>query len=278
MVQSGTLNRGSGSFLWEGALGRAAGRSLQVLLVMLLGTVLVFALVQVRLVIIPLLLALILASAIGPFVSWLRRKGCSSSVATASAFTLLLLCVGALATGVVIAVIGQTDILVIKAAQGANQLLDLVQNGPIPVSDAQLQAARDAVVDFVTSSTAGSTALAGLSAATTFLTGSLLTMVILFFFLKDGEKIWAFILRFFRDVRLVKARRVGDQALSVLGGYVRGTATVAAVDAVLADRSGMIVNPRISASKSFLSERSSRVPNSTCSILALIPAWANIAW
>lgn len=231
MAQRGTLNRSSGSFLWEGALGRAAGRSLQVLLVMLLGAVLVFALVQVRLVIIPLLLALILASAIGPFVSWLRRKGCSSSVATASAFTLLLLCVGALATGVVIAVIGQTDILVIKAAQGANQLLDLVQNGPIPVSDAQLQAARDAVVDFVTSSTAGSTALAGLSAATTFLTGSLLTMVILFFFLKDGEKIWAFILRFFRDVRLVKARRVGDQALSVLGGYVRGTAIIAAVDA-----------------------------------------------
>ncbi|MEG9250277.1 AI-2E family transporter [Arthrobacter sp. Soc17.1.1.1] len=230
-VQYGASTRLAGASMWDGALGRAALRSLHVLLVMVLVTVLVFALVQVRLVVIPLLLALILASAIGPFVSWLRRKGCTSSVATAIAFILLVLCVGALTTGVIVAVIGQTDILVLKAAQGANQLIDLLQNGPVPVSDAQLQAARDAVVDFVTSSTAGTTALAGLSAATTFLTGTLLMVVILFFFLKDGEKIWAFTLRFFRDVRLVKARRVGDQALAVLGGYVRGTAIIAAVDA-----------------------------------------------
>ncbi|MHA7145329.1 AI-2E family transporter [Arthrobacter sp. TmT3-37] len=216
---------------WEGSLGRAALRALHVLLLLALIVIAVYALTRVRLVVIPLLLALILASAIGPFVAWLRRKGCSSSWATALAFTVLLALVGGLMAGIVFAVIGQTDTLVSSAAQGANQLIDVIQSGPIPISDAQLETARNAVLNFATSSTAGTTALAGLSAATNILTGGLLLMVILFFFLKDGEQMWAFLLRAFKGVRLVRARRVGDQTVAVLGGYVRGTAIVAAVDA-----------------------------------------------
>ncbi|RJT96533.1 AI-2E family transporter [Arthrobacter frigidicola] len=216
---------------WAGPLGRAAQTAAQVLLLLTLFTVVIYALIQVRLVVIPLLLALILASAIGPFVSWLRRKGWSSTLATGLSFVVLLALIGGLLAGVVFAIIGQTDALVSSALQGVDQLIDRVQDGPVPVNDAQLQAARDAVVDFATSSTAGTTALAGLSAATSFLTGMLLMVVILFFFLKDGEKIWAFILRAFRNTRLVKARKVGEQSVAVLGGYVRGTAIVAAVDA-----------------------------------------------
>lgn len=227
---------------WEGTLGRAALRALHILLLLALFVVSVYALIQVRLVVIPLLLALILASAIGPFVSWLRRKGCSSSVATAVAFMVLLLLVGGLLTGVITAIIGQTDTLVTSAAQGANQLIDLVQNGPLPVSDAQLETVRSAVLGFATSSTAGTTALAGLSAATSFLTGGLLMVVILFFFLKDGEQMWAFFLRVFKGVPLVKARRVGDQTVSVLGGYVRGTAIVAAVDAFFIGLALLVLN------------------------------------
>ncbi|WP_082046034.1 AI-2E family transporter [Arthrobacter sp. L77] len=216
---------------WAGPLGRAAHRATQVLLLLALFTVVVYALIQIRLVIIPLLLALILASAIGPFVSWLRRRGWSSSLATAASFAILLALIGGLLAGVVFAVMGQTDTLTSSAVQGIDQLIDFVENGPLPVDDGQIQAARDAVVDFATSSAAGTTALAGLSAATNFLTGLLLMIVILFFFLKDGEKIWAFTLRAFKGTRLVKARNVGDQSVAVLGGYVRGTAIVAAVDA-----------------------------------------------
>ncbi|WP_337993513.1 AI-2E family transporter [Arthrobacter agilis] len=216
---------------WAGPLGRTAHKAAQVLLLLALFTVVVYALLQVRLVIIPVLLALILASAIGPLVSWLRRKGLPSALATAVSFVALLALLGALVTGVVFAVMGQTDTLVASAVEGVDQLVQFVRNGPLPIDDGQLQAARDAVVDFATSSAAGTTALAGLSAATNFLTGLVLLVVILFFFLKDGEQIWAFILRAFTGQRLVKARRVGDQTVAVLGGYVRGTAIVAAVDA-----------------------------------------------
>ncbi|WP_159803099.1 AI-2E family transporter [Arthrobacter zhaoguopingii] len=222
---------GSPQTPWERPLGRAALTALQILLLLVLFTVSVYALIQVRLVVIPLLLALILASAIGPFVLWLRRKGWSSSLATALAFGALLILIGGLITGVVFAVVAETDALVSSAVEGVDQLIDFVQDGPLPVDDRQLQVAREAALDFATSTTAGTTALAGLSAATSFLTGTLLLVVILFFFLKDGEKIWAFLLRAFKGVRLVNARRVGDQTVAVLGGYVRGTAIVAAVDA-----------------------------------------------
>lgn len=215
---------------WQDGLGRVSIRAGQTLLLLTLAVVLVYALIQVRLVVIPLLLALILAAAIAPFVNWLRRRGWPSAAATGFSFLLLLLALGGLVTAIVFAVVGQAGELARSATQGFDQVYGFVRNGPIPIDDQQIQQARDAVLDFVTSSTAGAGVVTGLSAAGTFITGALLMAVILFFFLKDGERIWAFILRAFKGARLVKARRVGQDSLAVLGGYVRGTAIVAIVD------------------------------------------------
>ena len=216
---------------WQDGLGRASVRAGQMLLLLALAAVVVYGLIQVRLVVIPLLLALILAAAIAPLVIWLRRKGWPSAAATGFSFLLLLLTLGGLVTAIVFAVIGQSAELARSATEGFDQVYGFVRNGPIPVDDQQIQQARDAVLDFITSSTAGAGVVTGLSAAGTFITGALLMAVILFFFLKDGERIWAFILRAFKGTRLVKARRVGQDSLAVLGGYVRGTAIVAIVDA-----------------------------------------------
>ncbi|WP_255396161.1 AI-2E family transporter [Kocuria sp. CNJ-770] len=57
-------------------------------------------------------------------------------------------------------------------------------------------------------------------------------IVILFFFLKDGEKMWNFTLRWFRGERRAKLAESVDRGAQVLGGYVRGTALVALIDAV----------------------------------------------
>lgn len=217
---------------WRDSLGNASIRAAQVLLLLVLIVGAIYALIQVQLVVIPMLLALILAAAIGPFVNWLRRKGWAASAATAAAFLLLLLVFSGLITGIVFAVVGQADQLVSSATEGFDKLYAFVQNGPIPVDDAQIQQARDWVVDFATSSTVGAGAISGLSAAGNFFAGAVLMVVILFFFLKDGEKIWAFMLRAFKGKRLVKARRVGESGMTVLGGYIRGTAIVALVDSV----------------------------------------------
>jgi putative heme transporter len=57
-------------------------------------------------------------------------------------------------------------------------------------------------------------------------------IVVLFFFLKDGDRIWEFFLRPFHGERLARGRRIGETSVKVLGGYIRGTAVIALVDAV----------------------------------------------
>jgi predicted PurR-regulated permease PerM len=113
-----------------------------------------------------------------------------------------------------------------------DELQVLLLEGPIPIDQAQLEAARAAVVDFLTSSEFGTGAIAGVSAAAEAVAGVLLVSVILFFFLKDADQIWAFLLRPFQGARLERMRRIGDTAPRVLGSYVRGTAIIALVDAV----------------------------------------------
>jgi hypothetical protein len=63
------------SALWADALGRVGIRSAQVLLILAVAVVSVYALMQIKLLVIPVLIALILAAAIGPFVNMLRSRG-----------------------------------------------------------------------------------------------------------------------------------------------------------------------------------------------------------
>ena len=213
-------------------LGVLGIRSAQIILVVVLAAVAVFALVQLKLVVIPLLIALILAAALSPVIKFLRGRGVSAILATWITLVSGIVVFGGLVTLIVFAVRDQWGELVSSASDGIDQLHEFVENGPFPVDQAQLDSLRDTVVDFLTSSQFGSGALAGVSVAGELITGILLAVVILFFFLKDGDKIWAFFLRPFHGHVLDRGRRIGRTAVKTLGGYVRGTATVAAVDAV----------------------------------------------
>ncbi|AZZ47825.1 AI-2E family transporter [Rathayibacter rathayi] len=218
--------------IWSDGLGRFATRCLQLVVVLLLVSVLVFAMTQLTLVLIPVMIALILAAAIHPVLAFLRRKGVPSILATWLALIGLLAILGAVAWLITVAVRNQWDELVSSASDGITSLQDYVQHLPFEITDEQIESARQSVVDFLTSSSFGSGALAGVSAAANFVTGLVLMIVVLFFFMKDGPKIWEFLLRPFTGSGYERARRVGHKTVDVLGGYVRGTATVAAVDAI----------------------------------------------
>lgn len=225
------VRRGAGGPIWNDRLGRWAIRSVQILLVTALGALAVWALLQVRLLVIPVLIALILAAAAAPLVAWLRRKGWSPMLAAWTTLLGGLLVLGGIVTLIVFAVRGQWESLVESATEGFDDLLGWVQELPIPVDQQQIDEWRDSIVEFITSAEFGQTALTGVSRATEFVTGLILMLVVLFFFLKDGDRIWAFFMRPFRGERLERGRRVGTTSVKVLGGYVRGTAIVAFVDA-----------------------------------------------
>lgn len=217
---------------WRDGLGRTASRAAQILLILTLVVVAVYALLQIRLLVIPVIIALILAAAIGPFVNMLRRRGVPGGLATAIAFLALLVVLGAIITVIVVSVRNQADELITAATEGLDELQAFLTSGPLPIAPEQLDEARTAVIDYATSAQFRSGAISGVSVVAEFLAGSTLMIVILFFFLKDGNKIWEFFLRPFNGERERKLRRSGTRTLEVLGGYVRGTAIVALVDTV----------------------------------------------
>jgi predicted PurR-regulated permease PerM len=216
---------------WRDPLGRAGSRCAQILLILALVSLAVYALLQIRLLLIPVLIALILTAAIGPAVNMLRRAGLPDVPATLLAFLALLVVLAATGTLIVLAVRSQWEKLVAATAAGLDQFDSFLLNGPFSVSQEQLAQGRQALVDFAASAQARSSALSGLSVATEFFAGTALMIIVLFFFLKDGARIWDFLLRPFSGPQEDKLRRAGKRTLEVLGSYVRGTATIALIDA-----------------------------------------------
>nr|WP_255560116.1 AI-2E family transporter [Salinibacterium sp. M195] len=218
--------------LWTDRLGAWSIRALQILLLLTLASVTVFALTQVKLVVIPVLIALIFAAAASPIVVWMRRRGVGRALSTWIALLGGIVVFGGLVTAVVFAVQDQWSDLSDSAVEGFEQLKSYALDGPFAIDQDALDEAWNAAIDFVTSATFGLGAIQGVSAAAQVVTGILLGLVILFFFLKDGDRIWEFFLSPMTGERLDRGHRIGHTAVRTLGGYVRGTATVAAVDAL----------------------------------------------
>ena len=205
--------------LWSDGFGKLATRSVQIIAILIVVIGIVFAITQLSLVFIPVAIALILAAAFHPVMHAMRKK-IPSIVATWIALL------------AIVVVLGGVGFLIVSAAEGIDKLHDYVLSLPFSISEDQITGFRDSAVDFLTSSQFGSGALAGVGAASNFFVGLFLMIVLLFFFLKDGPKIWEFLLRPFEGEQYERARRIGDKSVTTLGGYVRGTAAVAAVDAI----------------------------------------------
>lgn len=218
--------------LWADSLGRVAIRGLQILIVVAVAAGVVIALRSVTIVTIPIVLALILACALAPLMNGMRRRGVPSIVATLVALVGILVVLGGVAWLIVLAVRDQWDDLSSQATEGFDALLAWARQLPFFPTQEEIDGIVEDVTAFLTSAQFGSGALAGVGAVGSLLAGLVLMVTILFFFLKDGPRIWEFLLRPFRGEQEARARRVGTKTVEVFGSYVRGTATVALVDAV----------------------------------------------
>lgn len=219
--------------LWADGFGMLAIRSLQIIVVVAIAAGVIFVIQSLTLVTIPLVIALILACAFHPVMSWMRRRGVPSVLATVLTLLGIVVILGLLGWLIVWAVRDQWDELYSQAEDGFQHLLAWLNTLPFDfLSAEQVDEWVATLTDFVTSAQFGSGALAGVGAVANFVTGFVLMVTILFFFLKDGPQMWEFLLRPFHGEHYVRARRIGDKTVGVLGSYVRGTATVALVDAI----------------------------------------------
>ncbi|WP_221583565.1 AI-2E family transporter [Microbacterium sp. G2-8] len=221
--------------LWRDGLGVLATRALQIIAVVILAAGLIWGMQAITVVVIPVILALIFAAAFEPVMRWLRAR-MPSVLATVIVLLGIVVVIGGVVWAMVRAVIDQWGDLYSSAEEGVRQVISWVNTLPNAPSQDQLDEWWTSIQDFLTSaqlgSSIGSGAVAGVGAVVSFITGLVLMAVILFFFLKDGPQIWAFLLRPFQGDWEDRMERVGDKAIHTLGAYVRGTAGVAAVDAI----------------------------------------------
>lgn len=221
--------------LWTDTMGRTGIRALQLLLIGTVVGLVVVALLNLTVVVIPTLIAVILACALWPLVR-LCRKVMSNMLAAWTVFLGSLLILGGVGTGLVFSVINEWQTLVDQAVQGFNQLRgwidQMMSQFNFSIDQQQIDSALNTVTGFLTSPEFGTGAMTTISAAGTFITSLVLLLVILFFLLKDGDRIWAFFVSWspehFRDQWILS----GDRAQHTFGGYIRGTAIIAAVDAI----------------------------------------------
>ncbi|HVM27365.1 MAG TPA: AI-2E family transporter [Mycobacteriales bacterium] len=208
----------------------AAGVAWRTLLLAFTGVLLGLVLLRLRLVVIPFLLAVALAAILWRQTSQLARvmpRSLAALVVTLGSTSLL----GSVIYLVVRAVQDQYDELVESTTAGIQEIQDLLAGvgiDPERLQELQTQAV-EALRDNQDRITAG--VLSGATVLAELVAGLLLTVVLLFFCLRDGRSMWEWAVR---QVPRVGARvdLGGRAALGTLAGYLRGTAILGAFDAV----------------------------------------------
>jgi putative heme transporter len=197
--------------------------------------VLAYAVWYVRLVALPAFLALLLATVLVPPVRSLRRRGLGQGAATAVVFFSGLLVVLGLATLIVPPFAAEVGTLTDTITGGAQELGRLISSGPFGLSPTEVQSAIDGLSDRLHASSGdiASGVLTGAMIAGQIAAGVLLTLVLLFFFVKDGPRLWAWAVRMFPENVRDRVDEAGHRSWSVLAAYVRGQSLVATFDAVL---------------------------------------------
>jgi predicted PurR-regulated permease PerM len=212
----------------------AAAWAWRLLVLGLLGLAVIWIVDRLRLVLIPLAIALLLSALLAPAVGWLLRARFPRSAATAIVLVAgLAAVVGTLTLVVNRFIVGVPD-LTDRASAGVLQIQDWLRDGPLHLSDRQLAQAIEAGQQWIDDNTETLTSGAVSTAATVFevLTGTLLVLFATFFFLRDGGRIWRFLVRIFPAPARASMLSAGEAAWGTLAAYVRATVLVAFIDAL----------------------------------------------
>jgi predicted PurR-regulated permease PerM len=212
----------------------AAAWSWRLIVVGVVGWALLHFIGIVSFVVIPLAIALLLSALLAPAVGWLLRLRLNRSLATFLVLIFGLAVIAGTLTLVISQFIDGASELTQKASDGVRQIQQWLKTGPLQLSDAQVTRAIDNAQDWVNAHTSQLTSTGIATAATLFevITGMLLVLFSTFFFLRDGRKIWRFIVRLFPVNARWSLADAGDASWVTLGAYVRATVLVAFIDAV----------------------------------------------
>ncbi len=196
--------------------------------------VFLFIVVQLRLIVIPLLVAVLVSSLLVPLVAFLVRHKWPKGIAVALSLLGTLAVLGGLITLAATQIADGTTGLSTRLAASYAGLKDLLLASPLHLTEPQindyLQQAWTAIQ--ADSQVFVSGALSVGSSLGHLLTGLLLTLFSLLFILIDGAGIWAWIVRIFPRRARAAVAGAGTAGWETLGNFARVQILVASIDAV----------------------------------------------
>lgn len=202
--------------------------------ILVVGGALIWLLSRISFLIIPVMVAALLAGLLSPVVRWLAGRGLRRGIAVAITELGMIAVVCAALALVGRQLVTGFSALYDQAFQGLGQVQQWLSDGPLHLTPGQIQGyVSDAATTVQNNSrsilngavTVGSTA--GHIAV-----GTLLALFVLIFFLLEGERIWEFLVRLFPTKAQPGTDGAGRSGWQSLVSYVRVQLFVAFVDAV----------------------------------------------
>ncbi|WP_147942436.1 AI-2E family transporter [Microbispora sp. CSR-4] len=185
---------------------------------------------RISFVVMPVVVALLLAALLHPLTRRLRATGLRPIYATWITMLLgLALIVG---IGFLIGVRANEEFprLVLQIQVTARNVQDWLLHGPLHLKEAQIADFVDQLSSQITQyrTQITSTLLSGATAVVEVLTSIVLILFVTFFLLKDGDRIWSWFLRAFGSAT-PRVDAAGRAAWATISHYVHGTVAVAAI-------------------------------------------------
>lgn len=213
---------------------RAAAWAWRLLVILAAAFVVWQLLERLGVVVVPIALALILTALLLPAVDALDRYGAARGGAVAFVLVLGLTVLVGILSFVVNQFVDGAPLLVDEVTRSIESTRDWLIKGPAHLSGDQLKQAGDSVIDALRNHqsqlTSGALSTAGTLAE--IVTGALLTLFTVIFFLLGGRGIWQFVTKAVPQAQRARVREAGAVGFHSLAGYARATSLVAMVDAV----------------------------------------------
>jgi predicted PurR-regulated permease PerM len=206
------------------------------LLVLVVGAVVLGILVgKLWSILLPLVLALVLTTVLEPPARLIERRLRLPRALSSAAVVLLFVAV----FGGIISLLAPTASdevveLALSASKGLNDLESFVADLGVGVTDAQIESVVAAAQDRLQASAAtiASGVLVGLGAVANLAVNAVVTLVLTFFFLKDGGRFLPFLRRWTSPTAGHHVIEVSTRSWITLGSFVRTQALVGLIDAL----------------------------------------------
>jgi len=213
---------------------KAAAWAWRLLAIVAFAVVLLWLIRRLEVIVVPVALALMVTALMIPAVDFLDRRGAPRGGAVALVLLTGIAIVGGMLTFVVSQFVTGLPGLVEQVTHSIESARTWLIEGPAHLSKDQITNAGNSAIEALRNNqeklTSG--ALSTAATVTEIVTGALLTLFTLIFFLHGGRNIWQFVTKIFPENVRKRVRDAGRAGFGSLIGYVRATFLVALVDAV----------------------------------------------